>query len=115
MSRTDAHRPLIAWLNDHPDLVREVHDHTTGPCTLPVAPFTADDLAWRPRTCHVMLDPGVRLCACPLCTGRFATRAGVRAARAATRAWLRAAVTGADLEELEVLEGRVHQQQRRRW
>lgn len=38
MSRTDAHRPLWVVIDDHPELTRELHDHTDGTCDLDGVP-----------------------------------------------------------------------------
>lgn len=112
MSRTDAHRPIWVWLNDHPDLVRESHNHASGRCDLPAAPFTVDALNWRHCRCHVHLDWTVRVCACDLCSENIWRRATERSRRAAERALERAAACGADEAELEVLEGRARRGRR---
>lgn len=116
MSRTDAHRPPLVWINDHPDLVREVHDHRDGVCSLPPSgPYAPEDLGWSRGRCHVQLDWRVRLCACALCSGGPFRAAARRAARAQTRALLRAAVRGAPAEDIELAEARVAQRARSGW
>ena len=107
MSRTDAHRPEWVWMNDHPDLVRTTHAHSTGRCDLPTAPFSDADLGWSTHHCRVFLDwDRVRLCSCALCTFAAWRRRQERSRRTAERALARAAAYGADEADLERLEVR---------
>jgi hypothetical protein len=104
MSRTDAHRPAFVWVNDHPELAREHHDHINGVCEL-----TLDEphRQFGRGCCYVDLDWTVRLCSCAMCSGRPWRRANLRRRRAAERTLTGLAVRGASQEELEEAEGAV--------
>ena len=116
MSRTDAHRPFWVWLNDHPEHVQEQHDHRNGVCDLPTGLYPAGEhTAHRPDACRTDLDPGIRLCGGPLCTGTVGRRYSHRSRRTAERALLTAARGDADPAVLERLEGRAVRAARLRW
>lgn len=107
MSRTDAHRPARVWVNDHPELVVEVHDHRDGVCDLGGVPSgERADVPQRRGSCYAELDRFVKLCSCPLCTLRLGRTRARRSQRTAWRAWQAAAQRSASPEELEWLEGR---------
>ena len=110
MSRTDAHRPLPVVIDDHPELVREVHDHTDGTCELDGVPVgRRGRLAWeRPvGGCHVWFASRVPPCSCPLCSLRGWRRAQKRTQRTNERAWARAAADRLPEDELDALEARL--------
>ena len=102
-------------MNDHPGLVREIHDHSAGPCTLPDPPYTQANNFGYGGLCYVELDWQVRTCSCDLCSGRSYYRWARRAERAAARTLTRAAALGAPEQTLEVLAGRVDALARSPW
>lgn len=100
MSRTDAHRPRHVWVEDHPELALEVHDHRSGPCDLP-------GRGEGEGRCSRELDWSIRTCSCAMCSGRAERTHARGSRRSSERALLRAAARGADDPELEELEGRI--------
>ena len=104
MSRTYAHRPRWVWMNDHPGLVREHHNHDAGVCTLLAPPYTEANVFGNGGTCYVYLDWNVRTCSCGMCSGRWYHRLAKRQTRAAVRTLLLAARRGAAATQLETLE-----------
>lgn len=94
-------------MNDHPGLVREIHDHGAGPCSLPDPPYTQANNFGYGGLCYVELDWQVRTCSCDLCSGRSNHRQAHRAERAAARTFTRAAAAGAPEQVLEASEARV--------
>lgn len=109
MSRTDAHRPYAVVLADHPELVRERHDHRATGCPLDEGRPLSDDPS---SPCSIGLPQWAWLCNCPKCSGSYWRRAAAGARRSAERILTRAAARGGTQEELERLENTLHHRSR---
>ena len=110
MSRTDAHRPLRVVIDDHPELVREFHDHTDGTCELDGVPVGRRGRLARERPvggCHVWFASMVPPCSCNLGSLRGWRRWQTRSRRLRGRALARAAAGGLSGDDLDAMETRL--------
>jgi hypothetical protein len=103
-------------MNDHPELVVELHEHVDGVCDLSTAsPSTRESDPWdccSGLRCRAVLVPQALKCSCSMCSGRSWQRREERSRRTRERAFAAAAAGGLREDDLETLENRlIH----RRW